>query len=71
MCFYMPHKYALSCGILLKIIGYIYIVSMYALLFINGDSDNVQVFWLILLITLYMYCVHKVKYIVIINDLIK
>ena len=46
--FYMLHKYALSCGILLKIISYIYIVSMYALLFINGDSDNVQVFWLIL-----------------------
>ena len=36
---------------------------MYALLFINGDSDNVQVFWLILWITLYMYCICKVKYI--------
>ena len=61
--FYMLHKYALSCGILPTIISYIYIVSMYALLFINDDSDNVQVFWLILLITLYMYCIYKVKYI--------
>ena len=41
---------------------------MYALLFINGDSGNVQVFWLILWITWYMYWgeIHSV----IINDLI-
>ena len=33
---------------------------MYALLFINGDSGNVQVFWLILdlWITWYMYCIY-------------
>ena len=36
---------------------------MWALLFINGDSDNVQVVWLILWITWYVYCIYKVKYI--------
>ena len=42
MCFHILNKYTFSFGILLKIKLY-YIVSMYALLFIDGDSDYVQV----------------------------